>query len=63
MANINDTDKLKWLSINKIYHTKLTIVQHSDTHEYGIGDFSEKGMAWRCLIPEKLHKRVTLNLL
>ena len=42
---------------------KPSVTLWSDTCEYGIGGYSENGLAWRWKIPDAWHGKLTLNLL
>ena len=49
--------------INNIAFTTPTVTLWSDTCEYGIRGYNNKGMAWRWYIPHKWYAVLTLNLL
>ena len=53
----------KGVPINNIVFVKSSVTLWSDAFEYGIGGYSENGLAWRWKIPDAWHGKLTLNLL
>ena len=53
----------KGVPINSIVFVKPSVNLWSDACEYGIGGYSENGLAWRWKIPNAWHGKLTLNLL
>ena len=53
----------KGFPINNIVFVKPSVTLWSDDFEYGIGGYSENGLAWRWKIPDAWHGKLTLNLL
>ena len=49
--------------INNTVFKTPTVTLWSDTYEYGIGWYNDKGMAWSWYIPPEWHGVLTLNLL
>ena len=53
----------KWVPINNIVFVKPSVTLWLDDCEYGIGGYSNNGLAWQCIIPSAWHGKLTLNLL
>ena len=53
----------KGVPINNIVFVKPSVKLWSDACEYGIGGYSNNGLAWLWIIPSEWHGKVTLNLL
>ena len=59
---------LQWVTtesvpINNILFFVSTVTLWSDSCEYGIGGYSDNGLAWQWRIPPEWHGKLTLNLL
>ena len=39
------------------------VVLHSDAYKYGIGGYTDIGLAWQWHILPQVHENITLNLL
>ena len=53
----------KGVPINNIVFFKPSVTLCPNACGYGIGGYSENGLAWRWIIPEARHGKLTLNLL
>ena len=53
----------KGVPINNIDFVKPSVTLWSDACEYGIGGYSENGLAWRRKIPDEWNGKLTLNFL
>ena len=53
----------KGVLINNIVFVKPSVTLWSEVYEYGIGGYSDNGLAWRWIIPSEWHGKLTLNLL
>ena len=53
----------KGVPINNIVFVKPLVILWSDACEYGIGGYSNNGLAWRWIIPTSWHGKRTLHLL
>ena len=53
----------KGVPINNIFFVKPSVTLWSDACEYGIGGYSENGLACRWKIPAAWHGKLKLNLL
>ena len=53
----------KGVPINNMVFVKPSVTLWSNAFEYGIGGYSENGLAWRWKIPDVRHGKLTLNLL
>ena len=53
----------KGFPINNIVFVKPSVTLWSGACEYGIGGYSENGLAWQWKIPDAWHGKLTFNLL
>ena len=53
----------KGVTINNIVFVKPSLTTWPDAFEYGIGEYSNNGLAWLWIIPASWHGKLTLNLL
>ena len=53
----------KGVPINNIVFVKPSVMLCSGACEYGIGGYSDNGLAWRWRTPSAWHGKLTLNLL
>ena len=56
---IPPTHDYQGVPINNIVFVKPSVTLWSDACEYGIGGYSENGLAWRWKIPDAWHVKLT----